>query len=486
MAYRNGNDRNQGVLLPPSIDEYIPHNHVVRAYDAFVDTLDLSELGIELNPQKVGNSQYHPRLMLKLLLFGYSYGIHSSRKLERETYNNLAFIWLMKDLKPDHKTIAEFRRKNKEAIIQTTKLCARLCLKLNLIEGNVLFADGTKIHANAGRKNQHSRSWYEKQLKEVDRRIRKLIAEAEEVDTVESGQGSWVQMPEEYAKEAYLKKTIENALEELADRGDLTKNGKERTINRVDPKTTIMKSPQGIYPGYNIQSVVDDRNSLIVSIDAVSDANDAQQFSRQIKSAENNLGKKCHIACADSGYSNLDQLHEVESDTTKVLVPSKKQISASSPKRFEKSEFTYDAHDDCYICPEGNKLRFLRFQNKELTKRDYRIEKAGICRECQYFGVCTNSRQGRTVVRHIYEELKETIEQRFDMKEYRCIYERRKARVEHPFGYFKKILGFRQLGLRGLQGARTEASLLATSFNITRMIGLLGGVERFIEKVQAI
>lgn len=484
MAYRNGNDREQGMLFPQSIDNYIPEGHVARAYDAFVETLDLSEIGIELNPQKVGNSQYNPRLMLKLLLFGYSYGVHSSRKLERETYNNLAFIWLMKDLKPDHKTIAEFRRRNKEAIIKTMKLCARLCLKLNLIEGNVLFADGTKIHANAGRKHQYSRKWYEKQLIEVDHRIRKLIDKSEEVDNDESGQGSWVKMPEEYAKETDLKKTIENALEEITNRGSHTKNGKERTVNLIDPESTVMKSPQGTHPGYNIQSVVDDRNSLIVSIDAVSDANDLQQFSNQIKSAEDNLEKKCQVACADAGYSNIKQLNKVESETTKVVVPSQKQISESSAKRFGKKEFIYNAQSDYYTCPEGNKLTFLRFQNKELTKCDYRIENAEICRKCQHFGICTNSRQGRTVVRHIYEELKETIEQRFNMPEYRCIYERRKSRVEHPFGYFKKILGFRQFGLRGLQGARTEVSLLATCYNLTRMIKLLGGVEGFIEKME--
>jgi len=115
MAYRYGN-RNQMTLFPQSIEKYVPQDSPVRAYDAFVEALDFIELGIDTNPYKVGNSEYDPKAMLKLLVYGYSYGVKSSRKLERETHNNLSFIWLMGGLKPDHKTIAEFRRNNKTAL----------------------------------------------------------------------------------------------------------------------------------------------------------------------------------------------------------------------------------------------------------------------------------------------------------------------------------------------------------------------------------
>jgi len=120
MAYRFGN-RDQMSLLPPSIEEYVREDNPVRAYDAFVEALALSKLGIVFNSNKVGNSEYNPKAMLKLVIYGYSYGIRSSRKLEREVHHNLAFIWLMGGLKPDHKTIAEFRRKNKKAFQQVMK-----------------------------------------------------------------------------------------------------------------------------------------------------------------------------------------------------------------------------------------------------------------------------------------------------------------------------------------------------------------------------
>ena len=154
MAYRYGDDRKQSILFPDTLDQYVSEDHPVRAYDAFVDSLDFAQLGIAYDDRRVGNSKYDPRAMLKLLLYGYSYGIKSSRKLETELHNNLSFIWLMKNLKPDHKTIAEFRRNNKPALNNALKLCARLCLKLGLIQGNVLFVDSTKIRANAGKAHQ--------------------------------------------------------------------------------------------------------------------------------------------------------------------------------------------------------------------------------------------------------------------------------------------------------------------------------------------
>lgn len=486
MAYRYGQNRKQMMLFPQSIDEYVSEDNPVRAYDAFVDTLKFSDLGINLDDSKIGNSQYDPRLMLKLLLFGYSYGVKSSRKLERETHNNIAFIWLMKGLKPDHKTIAEFRRKNKKALKKALKLCARLCLKLELIDGNILFVDGTKLNANAGKRHHHNKNWYQDQLKKVDQRIIQILAECEQIDQDEADQGSWAKMPEKLAQQEHLKQSIHRALEEFTKHSSHTKDGKERKVNRVDPESTLMKSRRGTHPGFNIQSVVDDKNGLIVSVDAVSDANDKSQFAEQIKSAEKTLDKACQIACADADYSNIEQLVKIESDQTKVIVPSVKQVSEKLPEPFDKSKFVYDKQKDCYFCPEGQRLIFRRFSNRAHTKRDYRIEKPAICRACRHFGLCTKSKQGRTVVRHSREATKEIIEQRMKHPEYRQIYDRRKSRVEHPFGYIKKVIGFRQLGLRGCPGAGAEASIAATCFNLSRMITLLGGVKGFTFRIQTV
>lgn len=485
MAYRYGQDRQQMALLPASLDEYVGPEHPVRAYDAFVDALDLDVLGIKLDPHKAGNSQYHPAVMLKLLLYGYSYGVTSSRKLEREVHNNLSFVWLMKNLKPDHKTIAEFRRKNLRALDTALKLCARLCVKLELIDGNILFVDSTKLRANAGKAHNHDKKWYRQELKKLDRKIEQVLGECERIDQAEADQGSLVAMPEQLAKARNLQTTIKTALQEFDRRGTRTKDGNPRRINRTDPECASMKSRQGTHPSYAVHHVVDDKHGLIVHSDSVNDANDSNQFKTQIIAAEENLQHRCETAVADAGYSNIEQVQKIDSNGRTVLVPSQAK-AAKKAKAFGKQAFVYDPDQDCYFCPQGRRLIFRRFQNRQKTKRDYRIEKSALCRACEHFGQCTRSRQGRTITRHKYEALREEIDRRLEQPEMREIYGRRKGRVEHPFGYIKKAIGFVQFSLRGRLAVRAEASLVATCFNITRMIALLGGVKGFLGKLQTV
>ena len=186
MAYKNG-DRYQISLLPSSIEDYISVDDPVRAYDAFVEALDFEDLGIEIDEEKVGNSRYNPKAMLKLFVYGYSYGVNTSRKLEKAVHHNLSFIWIMSGLKPNFKTISEFRRRNKKALAKVLKQCARMCIKLKLITGNILFVDGTKIRANAGIKNSWTRKGCEKKLKKIDKRIDAIILENEKLDIEEAG-----------------------------------------------------------------------------------------------------------------------------------------------------------------------------------------------------------------------------------------------------------------------------------------------------------
>ena len=236
-----------------------------------------------------------------------------------------------------------------------------------------------------------------------------------------------------------------------------------------------------------MQTVVDDKNGLIVHTDAVSEPNDSNQLAVQIGGAEADLGRECKTACADAGYSDTTAIAKLESAGKTVVVPSQSQASHQEIEigPFDKSKFTYNADSDYYLCPEGHRLVFRRFQDKAKQKRDYRIEKPKKCRLCPRFGTCTKSKQGRTVTRHVSEKVRETVSRRFEEPEIAQIYKRRKARVEHPFGFIKKVLGFGQFLLRGRQGVRAEASILATCFNLRRMITLLGGVAGFIAAVKA-
>jgi len=477
MAYRKGN-RYQMALLPPSIEEFVDKDDSVRAYDAFVDALDFNKLGIKIDPNKVGNPEYNPKAKLKLLVYGTSYGIRSSRKLERATYHNMSFIWLMGGLKPDHKTIAEFRRKNKKALKKVLKQCAQLCVKLDLIAGNVLFVDGTKIRANASSSRTHDKSWYEEQLKGIDQRIDQLLSECEETDQQEDHLGSFVEMDQELAKAEQLKSTIADVLEQF----DETERKK---INGTDPDCANMKSLQGKHASYNVQSVVDDENGLIVHAEAVNDATDANQFARQIEQAHEVLEKPCQTACADAGYADTDELEKIDTKQIKVIVPSQRQALRNGEKPFSKSRFTYDRKKDCYYCPLGHTLRHVATEKKTGRKR-YQITDKQLCFACEHWGQCTKSKTcGRRTLRLRNEDVKEKLEAQYEKPASQEIYARRKARVEHPFGHIKRNLKAGFFLMRGRAGVQAETSLLATCFNIARMITLLGGVPGLIQKLAA-
>lgn len=292
MAYRYGN-RHQMELLPKSIEEYVRDDDPVRVYDAFVEALDFNELRLVLDSHKVGCPEYYPKAMLKLLTYGYSYGLRSSRKLERATYHNVSFIWLMGGLKPDHKTIAEFRRKNKASLKDVLKACARLCIKLDLIAGNTLFVDGSKVRANASIKNTWTKEKCQRALGKIDTRIEAILSECDAVDEYEQSQDSLVKMKKELKNKKVLKAKVKNILKEL-------KEENKKSINTTDSESTRINSIQGSHAGYSLQNVVDEKHGLIVNSDVVSENNDLNQFAEQINKANEVLEKKCDTACADS------------------------------------------------------------------------------------------------------------------------------------------------------------------------------------------
>ena len=148
---------------------------VVRGYDVIIEGLDVNSLGLVVDDNKVGAPSYDPKSMLKLLVYGYSYGVRSSRKLERECHYNLSFMWLTGGLKPDHKTIAEWRRKNIDVLKNVLKETARIGMKLGLIDGTTLFIDGSQIRGNASFSNSWTPERAEETLKKIDTRISEVL-----------------------------------------------------------------------------------------------------------------------------------------------------------------------------------------------------------------------------------------------------------------------------------------------------------------------
>ncbi len=473
MAYREG-DRCQMAMLPAVIEDYVGQEDPVRAYDAIINAVDTDKLGLLVDRNQVGNPAYDPRTMLKLLVYGYSYGWRSSRKLERACHHNLSFIWLMGGLKPDHKTIANFRKDNKEAIRGVLRQTARICLRMDLIEGNCLFIDSTKIRGAASIGETRTRKGWEEKLAQVDHGIEELLARCDEID--EEERGSLVEVAEELKDKRKLRSKIEGLLEEM-ERENIEK------INGTDSDCVNFKGRQGSHAGFSAHIAVDEKHGLIVSADVVSEAVDSNQFSVQVDQAVDNLGKPCNTGVADAGYSDVDDIKQAIDNDIDVIVPTQRQaVHEVKDDPFGKDKFRYDVQNNRYLCPLGHVLRYSHYSKKK-GHHLYRMQKALLCRECVHWGDCTTSKRGRAIIRLEQEELREKLEARYASLTGQAIYRKRKAKVELPFGHVKRNLNTGAFLVRGLAGVKAEWAMLASCFNIARMITLTGGVDSLIKRL---
>ncbi len=421
MAYKRGN-REQVMMLPPTIDEYVGEDDPVRAYDAFVEALNLEQLGIEVEEVKVGNSAYDPNTMLKILIYGYSYGWRSSRKLERALHHNLSFIWLTGGMKPDHKTIAKFRRDNREALKKVLKQCVRLCIDLKLIEGNTLFIDGSKIRANASISHTWTEERCRKVLERTDKRIEDILKECEQADNSESG--THIVLPEELKDKRALKEKVQAIVEKI-------KKEEKTQLNAVDEDCVKVRGRQGT--------------------------------------------RKCKTACADAGYANAGNLKKALEEEIEVIVPSQKQAlhKPHEDDPFGKDKFLYDKENNQYLCPEGKALKYSHC-NEVKGHYLYRIKGPSNCIQCKHYGKCTDNTRGRSIIRLKDEYVKEELEALYSSDKGQVIYKKRKEKVELPFGHIKGNLKAGAFLLRGLKGVNAEMALLSTCFNISRMITIMG------------
>lgn len=471
MAYRYGN-RTQITFLPDMVDKYVNDDDPVRVYDAFIDCIDINEIGIEIDPHSVGNSSYDPKAMLKILVYAYSYGWRSSRKIERALHHNLSFIWISGGLKPDFKTISTFRKNNQESLKKVLVQCARLSMKLNLIEGNTLFTDGSKFRANAGNRETRSLEKWEKYKEHIARRIDELLEESNSIDKNESE--SLISINKELRNQKQLRNKITSLLDEFKD---------EERVNGTDPQCKIMKGRQGSHAGYNVQSTTDESHGLIVSLEGTASGNDLNELSKQVEIAEETLEKTCETICADAGYSSINDLVSLVEDGKTVVVPTARQAEKTKKENpFSKEHFTYYSEQDIYRCPEGKEL--YRSSKKDgLTELDYKMRNKNDCLNCTHFGKCTNAKHGRTLQRSIHEEVKDKLKEIYESHEGQKVYEKRKMRAELQFGHIKRNLGAGAFLLRGLKGINAELGILGTCFNLSRMITIMGGVRPLIAKL---
>lgn len=475
MAYIYG-QRSQYTLFPKSVDEYVGEQDPVRVYDALVNELDFKELGIDLDLYKGGPDEYDPKTMLKIIVYGYTNSQRSSRKLELACHRDVSFMWLTGGLAPDYRTIARFRKDHAEAIRQVLRQIVRLCIKWGLIEGNALFIDSTAMEANASIRKTFTPENCRERLVKLDAHIDKLLKETESLDKEQEQQGSLVKVKEELLNVQKLRSDIQAVDKEL--------KGQSLTeLNTTDRDCVKVKSSGRCRAGYKAQAATDGRHGLFVNTDVLASATDANKLSLEFKAAVDVLERTPAMVASDSGYCSAPDVAQI-ADTTTVVMPTQQQIDKERSdekdplvKAFSKEAFSYDASRDTYICPAGQELvfQFSSTNQKGHAQKNYRTQQRGSCAACIHFGVCTtNQHQGRKIVRDEFEPIRERLKAVYESPLGQDIYKKRKIRCELPFAQIKHNGGVRRFLLRGLTGVNAEFALLATGYNITRMITILG------------
>ena len=474
MAYQVGN-RVQPTFLPNTIDHYITETDPVRVYDAFVEALNFKELGIPIETCKAGAYEYYPKDMLKLLIYGYSYGDRSSRKLERACHHNLSYKWLMRGLMPDYRTIGRFRTKYKEQLKKVLKQSVHMCLAFDLIEGNTIFTDGSGIRANASIKKSWSKKRCEKHMKQIEKNIDKIVEESQHIDKKEQDQKSLVKIKEELKDQEQRKKEITGFLDQLKKKEEHSSYSKTESHNTIDQDCIKMKTRQGMHACHNAQVTTDAKHGLIIHSETTENS-DSTQFKEQLQKTTEILGKKPKAACSDAGYYSIKNLEGIDEDID-VIIPSQRESQLKKDpdavKPFDKEHFKYDKIKDAYICPEGKKLK--RVSSSDCERPSYQAN-AQDCQACQHFKICTSSKKGRTIrgLSQQLEKVKERLKQSYSSPGGQAIYKLRKQKAEIPFGHIKRNLGAGQFLLRGRSGTNAELGILSTCFNIARMITLIG------------
>lgn len=479
--YKQGVDRQEELALPTRVDDYVSQDNPVRAIDAYVESLNLAELGFTNTSPKLtrGQPAFPPQALLKLYLYGYLNRLRSSRQLERECYRNLEVIWLMEGLKPSYKTICNFRDANRQAIVAVNRDFVQLCRELDLYCAELEAIDGSFIRGNVNPKNIYTEDRLQKLLERTEKHSREYLQALEEADAAKGEEDERGGPPAGGAglgeKLAKLRERQEKHKGRLA---KLQESG-EKQLAEVDEDARLLGKNNQRVAGYNAQIVVDEKHKLIVAYDVVQDGNDEQQLEPMAKAAKAVLEVEELEAVADAGYFNAQQIKNCQEDQIEVYVPEpNKNSQAEREGRFTREEFHYQEETNSYLCPAGQELRYKTTQTRSEKKVYQYRSQTKLCTACPLRLQCLPKKTPyRQVSRWEHEEVLEEHRRRMAAKGREMI-AKRACLAEHPFGTWKVWWGWTHFLQRGLAKVRAEMSLFVLTYNFRRVLSILG-VEKF-------
>jgi transposase len=463
-----GLDRVQSTLLPGCLDDFIDESNPVRAIDAFVDALDLAELGFDgVSPAATGRPSYHPSVLLKLYIYGYLNRVQSSRRLEREAARNVEVMWLLGRLVPDHKTIADFRKDNCSAL---RKVCARfveLCRAMGLLTTASVAIDGSKFKAVNNRDKNFTRAKVERRRAQLEESVSRYLSQLDTADRQEPTEAL-------AAKATRLKEKLAKLKEEMAKLAVYEKQmlgSSDQQISLTDPDSRSMATSgrgSGVV-GYNVQVAVETEHHLIVTHEVTNSGSDRAQLANVAKQAKSVLETETLEAVADRGYFNSPEILACHEAGITVTLPKPLTSGAKSDGRFGKQDFVYLADEDVYRCPAGERLPY-RYTNEEAGKVLRRYW-TNACSKCPLKSQCTPGPE-RRVTRWEHEHLLDEVQRRLDANPQAM--RKRRETVEHPFGTIKARMGATHFLMRTLPKVAAEMALSVLAYNLTRVINILG------------
>lgn len=466
MGYINGINRAQVLLFPEIVDDYIEENKPVRFIDVYVDSLDLGALGfLYAVPKETGRPPYNPADMLKLYIYGYLNKIRSSRKLEQEAHRNIELKWLLRQLTPDFKTIADFRKENAQALKHVGRDFTLLCKQLDLFGRELIAIDGSKFKAVNSKDRNFSDKKLKRLLQHITDKIDTYLQELDAHDQVDS-QPQHPTTEELKAKIAQLL-SRQHQYQDL--REQLEASGASQ-LSLTDADSRSMKTRQGTEVCYNVQVAVDHQHKLIVAHEVTNAVTDQAQLATIAKRAKAALDADQLEVLADMGYDDGDEVKKCVDAGLIPYIPKPNTSANTKLGLFGKAAFVYEAQHDCYRCPAGQPLTF-RFETVE-QGRHIRYYSTSACQACRLKPQGTRNKEHRRITRWVHEYLLEERQQRVTDHPEKVT--SRKSLVEHPFGTMKRWMDHGYFLTRGLARGRGEMSLTILVYNLKRVMTLLG------------
>ena len=471
MHHVKSEPRNQMQIY--CLDQMVDPNSFVRIIDFFVDSIDLKSFGFKHVTLKFeGRPPIHPAQLLKLLIYGYRYGVRSSRKLEREATLNIEARWLLGEVVPSNKTIANFRKDNAEAFRAIFRKFVFLLKQLDLVEGKTIAIDSFKIRAQNSLKNNYNQGKINRHLDYINTRLAEFEKAMDEADSADE--------KAELAAKIETQNTRKANYEALQEQ--IKETGKDQ-LSTTDTDAQSVVLQRGItVVGYNVQGAVDAKHKLITHFDTGS-VNDTTALAGVAIETKEILQVEKMDVLADKGYHTGDQIQQCEQNNITTYV-SPKEPASNNPDIFSITQFIYNTEKDCYTCPAGQTLTtngtWLTHSSKghKSAYKFQRYNNTKACKTCELHSQCTTSKNnGRNIDRSEFANLMEQNAER--VKQNPAYYKQRQQLAEHPWGTIKRQRGFDHVLTRGKTKILGEVSLVFIGYNLARCANILDGLEMF-------